>query len=425
MSPRNVGIFAACVLFTISTSYVEAYELEYELRLGVGTSDNIGRTPASEIDDVIALVGVELAYERDSRGLELRIEGDVEHRKYTENSFDSETLGEVNADARVNILSDAISWVVEDRFGHVQSDPFEADSPDNRETINNFTTGPDFRLAMGSSDAVFLSGRYGVSDFHESDVDNDFIQGRLSYVHALSRIRELSFNVAVDEIEYDNPEISGFRRHAAFIGFKSETSRSEVSLRIGRNELKDFITESGGTFVEFEFARDILATSRLVLGYDQRFTNGSELFSDFQNPGAGFGQTRNVTSVGDPLQIKRASAGIEAARGASSYSLFVAGQEDDYETRGEFDRTRFDIRLGGRWSLNETWSVSSSVGMVRNDFDQVDRDDEDLDIRAGLDARLSQRTSVRFEAIHFDRDSNDARFDYIENQLFLTIRVGH
>lgn len=423
----SITILALVVSLCADTVYAQAPENEfsYELRTGFGYSDNITRLPANEIDETIAVVGVEFSFQRESRGFEAVVDADIEYRDYQDGTFSGETFGSLNADIQFNVIQDVASWVISDRFGQTQGDPFAPQSPQNRETVNTFSTGPDLRIALGSASAIEVAGRFGINTFQETDVDNDTLGGRLSFIRALSRSRQLSLNVTTDRIEFDNTTFnSNFDRQAVYIGFSHSTSRSNLTLNVGYNELHDFGRVQDGSVFELSFDRDLTSSIGFSFGYDQRLTDASGIFRDFQTLGAGFGATRNVSAVGDPLEISSARLQFNFDRRAMTYTLTLVAQEDDFVSANNLDRRRVNVLLGGRWSIGERWNVSLDAGLARTDFDALARDDEDLTVRGGLNVRLSRTLGLNLDVLYFDRDSSNDFSDYVENQAFLTLRYS-
>src|SRR5690349_16375142 len=72
-------------------------------------SDNLERTPGGE-EGSYESVGLLLGLERTSTRLDANIDADLEYRRYSLNTLDSETVGTLNAAADVAIVQDRFSW---------------------------------------------------------------------------------------------------------------------------------------------------------------------------------------------------------------------------------------------------------------------------------------------------------------------------
>ena len=71
--------------------------LEYEIRIGAMRTDNVFRTDADEIEETIALVGLNLDGQHETRRLDASLVTDLEYRKYMDDTFDDDVVGELDA----------------------------------------------------------------------------------------------------------------------------------------------------------------------------------------------------------------------------------------------------------------------------------------------------------------------------------------
>jgi len=73
-----------------------------DLELGAEHSDNVGRVPVNEQSDTIGTASIALALERHRPKLEADISGNLQYRRYFDDSFGDEVIG--GADAYVGWL---------------------------------------------------------------------------------------------------------------------------------------------------------------------------------------------------------------------------------------------------------------------------------------------------------------------------------
>jgi len=423
---RTIRVLVALSFLTAASAGVHAAgELEYEARTGVGYTDNIGRTEVDAIDETVGIVGLEIDYEYLSRGVELGVLADLEYRYYAGDSFDNDTFGSLNADLVLNLTRDVLSWGVEQRLGHVVTNPFAAETPRTRERINTIATGPNVRVPLGGATALGFIGRIGSDNFSVTDADNDNLSGQLLVSRALSRNRSLSFNITADRVEFDNSDVnSSFDRQTAFIGFTSENSRGSVDLSVGQNELHDRGTVERGSFIGLELSRRLTDITELDVSFDRRLTFASELFQDFQTPGPAFGATRNIIGVADPLELTRASVALNFNRGSNELFVAIVTQKNDFISENGFDRSSREARIGGMLGIGPAWRLFYSAAVRQSEFDQDPREDDDLTLRVGLQRQITSSLRLRLDFTRLDRDSNTADASYTENAGFLTVRYG-
>ena len=413
-----ITIFLASVL---SLPCVAA-DIEYEFRIGASRSDNVARTDTAEIEETIALLGLELDLQHESRRLEASIVTDLEYRNYTGDTFDNEVVGSLNADLTLQIAPDVFSWVVQDQFGNLQTNPFQADTAFNRQNINRFSTGPDLRIRMGSVTSINLGGRYYINNFEVSDIDSDVLNGRLSIVRALSPRRLLSLNVSASRIEFDNTVLnSSYDRQTAYIGFQSEISRGSLTVNLGYNELHDNGVVIDGNLINVEWTRELSASTTFRLAYDQGLTDASDSLDRNQALGRrGFGGVQRTPGVSDPFENRRFSAAINFARDGNSFFISALYNEDEYLTLSTLDRDWSEFRAGVSRVFGSAWRFRLDGGFRKTEFVVSGREDDDLRIRVGLSRQMTRALGVNLDFVRFDRDSSDIGFNYVENVASLT-----
>lgn len=426
ISKKNIISLANKVTFALflctSTQSASAADPpEYEIRVGATRSDNVLRTDVFEIKETIALVGLTLDARHETRKVMASLVTDVEYRNYTDNAFDDDVVGALNADLLWQFVPGTFSWVFQDQFGQLQSDPFRANSPVNRENINRFSTGPDLRLRMGSTTALEVGGRFHVTQFELSDADNDVLSASVSIVRALSPRRSLSLNVKEDSVKFDTAGFErDYDRQAAFLGFKSEVSRGSITVNLGRNKIDRNGQTTDGSLIHIAWNRDLSPSTTLNLAYDGRLTDSADTLGRTQNPGQGFGDPQRTAGVSDPFENKRFTMGLNVRRNSNNFYASMTYNDDEYITQSALNRDRAGLNVGLSRVLGSAWRVRLSGMLEKTEFAASGREDDDTVIRAGLSRQLSRLAAVNLDVTRFDRDSNESDFDYVENTISLT-----
>ena len=399
---------------------VMAAELEYEIRIGASRSDNVARTDTLEIEETIALVGLALDLQHESRRVAASLVTDLEYRNYTDNTFDDEVVGSLNADLELQLAPEVFSWLFQYQFGNLQTNPFLANTAFNRQNVNQFSTGPDLRIRLGSNTALELGGRYHSTRYEISDIDNDVLGSRVSLVRALSPYRSISLNVTADRVEYDNTLLnSNYDRQTAYFGFESEVPRGSITVNLGYNEIHDNGEVVDGNLINIAWDREISPSTTFRLAYDQGFTDSSDFLGQSQ-PGEGFGEPQNTPGVSDPFENRQFSLGLNYNRNNNNFFASLLYNEDEYVTNSLLDRNRSELRAGFSKVLGSAWRIRLSGALQRTDFVATGREDDDTVISAGLSRQLSRMIGVNLDFTRFDRDSSDPAFDYVENLVNLT-----
>ena len=414
-------IFLSTLLPVLGT----AAELEYEVRIGASRSDNIARTDDLEIEETAALAGLVLDVQHESPKVEASLVTDMEYRSYTDDTFDNEVTGSLNADLLVKFAPDVFSWVFQDQFGNLQTNPFQPDTAVNRENINRFATGPDLRIQMGSSTAFELGGRLYINQFEVSDIDNDVLNGRISFVRATSPNRSVSLNVTADRIEYDDTVLnSNYDRQSAYFGFESENSRGSLTVNLGYNELHDNGIVTDGNVILFNLDREISPSMTINLSYDESLTDASDTLGRSQNPGQEFSDPQQTAGVSDSFENRRFTMGVDHNRNNNNFFVTLLYNEDEYVTVSTLDRDSLGVRIGFSRLLGSSWRIRLSGAFQRTDFLETGREDDDTVLSAGISKQLSRSVGINLDFTRFDRDSSEPGFDYVENLVNLTFSYG-
>jgi hypothetical protein len=420
---RRLCEVAFCIYaLSFFSSSAFADELAYGIEVGAIYSDNVARLEEKDSgEETIGLVGFNVDYSSESRGLETDILVDLQYHEYLDGSFDGEPFGAANADLKFILVPNLLNWQFQDRFGVINSDPLQASTPENREVMNVFSTGPELSLAIGKRTTVGLSATYRNTRFEESDSNSDALGGWLSLSRAVSPNRSLSLNLSAARVEFESELNSDFDRQAAYVGFNSRNSRGSIQVDVGYNELHDQGEVLDGTFFSINWSRKLSSRVGMTLGYNQRYSDTANIFGDFQNPGLGFGDTRNVSSLSEAFEFSRVSIGFDYSQDKTKAYIRISADEYDYVSSSSLNRSYDGIRVGVSRDFAGSWSASLDADYRRSVFDDQSREDDDKYLRGKISKRISRNLKLNLAYSLSDRSSDQSGRDYSENRLSLTI----
>ena len=423
---KSTRVFCISVLAVLFLSdAATAYDLDYELRIGVGHSDNIARTETNPIDETVGVLGVMLDYSHVTSGIDLSINGDVEYRNYLDDTFSNDTFGSINSDLIVTVSPRFMTWGVEHRFGHVVLDPFAPETPRTRERVNTISTGPNITIPVGNANSLGVTSRFSSNSYSETDIDNDTLSGQISFARAISSARTVSLNVSAVRVDFDNALFnSSFDRQSAFFEFDSQNSRGSINARIGINELHDQGVAQEGELIELSIERQLSTRTSIEVLANQRLTFVGELFNNRQGPGQVFQNTQNIAGVADPLEIQRVEAIIRLASSSANLSASVSTQNEEYINQFQLDRSVLTLRVGANLQLASAWRFNFTAAATAREFDNDPREDDDLVMTIGLSRQLSRSFSLGLDFSRIERSSNQLGASYDENLAYLMLRYN-
>ena len=399
---------------------------DWELEAGVAYTDNINRAPDTQADpakdDVIYSAGLNLDWVQQSRRMDADVRGSLFFLDYENNNFKSETLAAVDATLLFRLREEVITWLVQENYGQQIIDQFQPVTPDNRENISFFTTGPRISIPLGSRTFINLRGDFSDINYESRPLDNQRFGSGISLERDLSVNRTMSINVDGDRIEYDNdlrnPPIE---RYSAYLGFNTEAARNELDVDIGWNEYEQAGKEGDGLLADLTWTRRVSQYSNLSLNGGTRISSDGDIFRfNQQLDNDRFGDTDDLQSVSDPFQHDYARLSYNFNKARTRFGVRIFWDLESYESQTALDRTYGGATLDISRELARSWRIRFFGRFVTREYDNVTRQDDDWGAGAEVTWKAGIRTSIRLQIERFERSSNESRNDYAENRAGIT-----
>ena len=393
----------------------------YELLAGVSHTDNLLRDDNNGVGEEIAILGARLNLSGESRRYNGFLRGNVTYQRFVSGAFDSETRPDLHGFYEFQFIPDSFSWVFEDRFGQVVTDPFGADTLANRELMNRFVTGPNLKLGFFDTNSLDIVARYTDTRFEVSDSDNQRISADIGLTRALSRHRSISVHATSENVRFDLPVYPDFDRRSAYFQFDSRISRGTLLARLGTNEVAYEFDTFDGPLIKFDLRYELTSTLRLNIGFDRNISDASDQFGLSTVDGTAATVHQSITPIADTFETEQASLGIAQEKQQSSFNLGYYYAQDRYATETYLDATRSGISMGYGYALSSGWKFDISGFFERRDFDNVVREDDTYEVTVGLRRSLTRTLSLTLEYLRADRSSQDMTDTYIENRYSLSM----
>lgn len=424
LSVRATLLFAFCAAVV---AQAETTNLDYEVDLGGGHSDNILRTPANERSEDIASAGLQFSFDEHSKKIQADVIGDFAYYDYRDDTFDSEVIGNLSGGVLFSLVPEHFQWMASDNFGQVLTDPFAPATPENSENINYFTTGPDVYFDLGSVTQLRLGGRYTDTRYEDSPLDSRGASVQLGLARLLSRATSVSLNVRALKETYDENALNGdYKQNDAFVSFEAQGARTNLSLDLGYSELdRDASTDKeGGLLFRLDVRRRISGYSVVTLDAGEEFSSSGSAFAAAQSFG---GVDLNATpgrQTVQPFTNKYASLGWSFDRNRTAFSVAGSYSERSYEDDPTLDQTFkvFSVQLSRE--LSQRTSLGLTAVRTSAQFEQSGGDYDETTAGLNLSWRLTQRVTVRVSYDYFDRSSDSPLSEYTENRYWLTVGYG-
>jgi hypothetical protein len=395
--------------------------------VGLAYSDNLNRVEdaAGEQADrmLVARVGGQSQY------LGPALEGDVQWElggiKYLENTYDDEPMVSLDGSADFDLVERRVSWILRDRMGRQSFDPFSPTTPDSREYVNVFVTGPEFLFPISTNTAAEMAFDYTDVWYEERTLDNSGTGGRLGLRVGLGPRQSLAFVGAVQKVKFDDALLyDAYDRHQAFIEYESDRRRGDIRIALGRTEIRGLDDRQDSPMIEASWIRSISASSNFSLQVQRGLSNATDLFQLGQGGTPDAGTIENVVGVSDPFELTFASAELSISKPRVSFTVAYTWQNQEFNSLTGLDRdvATWNARL--RRDLSPQFSLDLATYVSDQDFATLDRRDSERSSSIGLAWQLGRRTAVEFQLARFGRSSTVAANSYDENRVFLTFRYG-
>jgi hypothetical protein len=426
MMPTRISphVLASLALSTLALSDASAANLAFEATAGAGHSDNIRRTSVDEQGEDIAMGGLQFSLDQRSPRLETDLVGDFAYYDYLDDTFDSELLGNFAGNARIALVPERLAWIFADNFGQVLNDPFTPATPENRENINYFTTGPDATLAFGSQMRLHLGARYALTTYEDSLFDSESKSGEIGLNRLLSSASSLGLQGRVQDVEYDETALNAnYTLTEAFLRYDADGVRTFLTLDLGYTKMdRDAAAQSeDGLLVRLDLSRRLSASSTASLSAGREFSSTGATFASTQSAGGVSLETAPGRQSVQPFTRDYASLGWTFDRNRTGLSLFGSWNEQSYDGQPLLDQKLTSLSASLRRDLSPATTLLLDAGYVRGQFEQPDVDYGEVTAGVSFSWQLGRHVLLNLTYDHADRDSDLADGDYTENRYWLSI----
>lgn len=401
-----------------------AADVGYGATLGVGTSDNIRRTGTSPDSDSIGQVGVNFSVYEETRRLQADAGGDFSWLDYFDDSFKDEVVGSFLGNATLGIVPERFEWLFSDSFGQSTIQPFAVVTPENRENVNYFTTGPALTFGLGASNRFKLNAHYSKVTYEDTPLDSDRIGGELSLLHDLSGSSSISVNADAEQIDFDDNTLNtDFDKAEAYLGFAGTGARTQLSVDLGYTQVKpDGGKTNSGVLVRMNISRRISQSSTFGVLLGREISDAGDIFRQLQNLQSTQASTQAVQLSNDPFTSQYGTLSWNFARNRTGFGLSLSRFEEDYDSQTSLNRTRTVIGADAHRQLtpNLDFRVSATQNRERYDANST-QDFDELYATATLAWAFGRHFSLNLQYERFDRSSDLAGGDYVENRGWIRL----
>ena len=416
---KKVLRYFICAQVLLMSTATHGFEYDAQVRVGIGASDNIARTPQNELDETITSVGFSFGVTEQTNTLDLDVRSQFDYVDYSDGTFDSELIGGLNGSATITLIDERLRWVIKDIFGQSLFDPLQPERPKNREDVNFFTTGPTLSLNPASRNPIILDLRYSRVDFETRPNDNDRLSLALSVGREISRASTLSLNLNATRVEFDNELTAPVELYEAFGRFETTGNRSTLGIDIGYNEVEFAGSNGDGILARVDYTRETSVNGTFSVSGGSQFSEQGDIFRFYRDITNNLTNTSDITDSPAPFQNNFFALSYILDQERYSIVTSIDWNQEDYKDGQGIDRDIFRGNLIFRREVSRKVFAGANIRFQRREFKYLDRRDDDLILGLNIGYRLSDGFDISFEYQHFQRNSITAGADFTENRAFV------
>lgn len=424
---RGALLFTAMTgtALTLASFGALALQGDYSVGAGVEYSDNITLDSGNERNDLIWIGLVGLSVSEESSNINGAARALIEHRKYSENTFDDETLLTLRSALDWRISENRFHWRIEDYFEQQFLDRQAPETPDNRVGTNVLSTGPDFFLRLDSVNSAEMGLRYSDYYFEESEADSERKSGYLRWIHKLRRGGELSVNWGLQDVAFDeNVAHTDFDRQDLFASYDKQQAHTTLGVDLGISRIDRQNNDTIDGFLgRLLWTQEFRAASLIQIDASVQYTDtGLDLLTAGQ-------RGRELDIVGEQLSAdifhdQRVEVTYQLGTAANSLEVQAIVRDEDFETDQSLDRTSHGGRILGRRAIAPLVTGTAFADYRRTKYRDDGEVQKDSSLGLGLSYRLARQLTASLQYRFMLRSSNIDVSEYDENRLTFVVYYG-
>ncbi len=411
--------FVTLVVMSVAGG-VSAAEIDAGFRTSYGWTDNAGRSSTTTIEERLITAGFDLDVSEQTRKFEFALRSSFDFLHYADDTFDDELAGGAAASLLYWLVDERLNWIVEENYGQQLADPFAAETPANRESLNFFTTGPSFLLPIGERNQFGLEMRYSQMDYEITPIDNDRVSARLSFDHTVNEYSVFSVNVRGREVEFDDSDVvDDYEVQEYFVRYEINSPRNTLTADLGWATADSAGEEQEGYMFMLEWQRTLTPRTSVTFTGGSRYADEGDLFRDLQNSDDNVGRTVDVDGEDEPFRNHFIGARYDIEATRTNVVIDFSWNQDDFKFGSPLDRNVVRAELAVERELSRSFSASMFVDLYSRDYQVIDRKDDDVAFGFSLDYEIGQSWSAALIGQYFDRNSTSPDANYTEKRAFI------
>lgn len=422
----------ACISLALLSFSAYGYTFSPEIGVNIKQHSNIARD-ATNVEDTVVSPYLGFSFRETSSALDANINFQVTHEEYLDDTFSSLDLFDIIAFADWIVVPQRFVWAFDDYATAQRISAVDASRPDNLQTVNVFSTGPDLIFSEGVW-SVLGKLRGGNTTYTESDEDSVFYGGSLAVIREINEYSRIATGAIYRINDFDEEALTDYDVGKAFVEYSRDLPAGTL------------VTGFGASYADVDTKKDdTVPYFKLSLSYNPTgfYTINISATNEFSDDA---GRAYNATSSRqvDAGQTNAALGGITqpgiyetrsvSLTGQYSSGLFTLGATGFHDEKSFFEGGRFDVDAGTASNTKETgaavnasWLLTEKLNLnIGGTYKEIDYPrevfaDEDYTIFAGLNYRISRKLFTKLGISREERKSNVATRLFDDDVIFFSL----
>jgi hypothetical protein len=425
LSAQNSG-WAWRGLVALGLGIATAAKAELGTEITLGYSDNLDRIEEGGRSDRVLAAAIGGRADGSYGDLERSATWQLGGLRYLDETFDDEPLVGVDATAEFALVDRRITWQIFDRLGRQSLNPFGPTTPDTREAVNYFSTGPEFLLPVAGNVAFDAGLAYTDLWYEEQTLANSRSDARVGLRYGFGLHRSLGLYVSENQVRFDEADLhDDFDLERAYVEYLSERSRGDLRIALGVSAAEGLGERLSTSLVEATWSRTVAVYGNLLVEVRRDLSDAGSLFVLDRTQRAAVDVAQNIVGVSNPLKLTYVSATYTMTRERTTARLGFSWGRYDYEgslSGVDFEAPTWEARFTREATSHLLFEAALSYYEQR--FIESDRNDSDGYASVGIGWRLGQRSTLRAHVARLERKSNRPGLGYDENRFLLSFAYG-
>ncbi|HIP69380.1 MAG TPA: hypothetical protein EYH06_12480 [Chromatiales bacterium] len=434
MKKNSVSIGKSAVFFLLAAFASNAHSYTFTPTVGVKVEQhsNVGKDTANQEDTIVAPF-VAFDYKEANSTISTAVNFNATHEEYLDDTFSSLNLVDINAFADWRIIPERFIWAFDDFATTQRISAIDTSSPDNLQTVNVFSTGPDFVFSEGIW-SLLGKFRYGDTNYSETDEDSVFYGGSFAVQREINEYSRIASGVIYRTNDFDEASLSDYDVGKIFIDYARDLPSGKLLVGIGAS-YADINNEKDDTEPYFKlllsyqptglFTVDLSAVNEFSDDAGRAYDATSSRQTGKQKAGTGLDESTQ------PGVYRSRKASLTGKYSASLFSWDITGflAEKSFVEGGQFDvveGTGFDTEEVGAeanvaWLLSERMTFNIGGSYKETDYPVEAFTDEEYKASASLGYRITRNLFTSVGVSREEKQSNDVAREFDDDVVFFSL----